>query len=122
MSLPITSLNKVGVIERVIDFAETPSQDAQAVEVVKLPPGFIVLAAGAEVLTVEGATAAGTLGTSAAANGLLASLDANAADLSVSNFEMRFLKDGETVIHTTTNALKKAKVRYFVVAVNVSGK
>lgn len=135
MSLPITAMDKLGVIESVRDYAKNPSTNAAVVPVLDIPAGTYVLFAGAEVIEAEGGTAAGTLGDGDGATGYLATLNANStgyytrgltltegAPNTVTGYSAgKFYAAADTIDHVTTNGLDAAVIRYFAVVANLAG-
>lgn len=135
---PASAIGKIGVIENIVDYAESPSGATDIVQVLNVPAGAVVLLAGAEVLRAEGGTAAGTLGDGADPDGYRTTLNANAAVGTTVVSSPVALTEGapntvtgytggkhypaaDTIDHVTTNALVAAKIRYFAVVANVSG-
>ncbi len=135
MGLPITAMDKVGVIEAVRDYGKNPSEATEVVPVLQVPAGSLVLFVGAEVVGVEGGTAAGTLGDGDDPDGYLATLNANSAAFYTRGLTLtegtpntvtgysggKFYAAADTIDHVTTNALDAAVIRYFAVVANVSG-
>ena len=133
--LPAVALDKLGVIENIVDYSKTPSGAGDVVQVLNVPEGFFVVMSGAEVLVAEGGTAAGTFGDGATAAGYLTALDANAtgykyrgltlteaAPNTVTGYSAgKLYTAADTIDHTTTNALDAAKIRYFAVVLNLTG-
>lgn len=136
--LPVTALDKIGVIENIVDYSKTESGAGDVVQVLNIPAGFYVVMAGAEVVKAEGAAAAGTFGDGAAAAGYHTTLNSDAtagtiivsapvvlteaAPNTVTGYSNgKFYSAADTIDHVTTAALDAAVIRYFALVVNLTG-
>lgn len=123
-------VGKVGVIENIVDYALAPASASEVAQVLNIPANTFVLRAGWEVLTPEGGTAAGTLGDGADPDGYHATVNANAAagttvvsaGATVGYALGKHYTTADTIDHVITDALDAAKVRYFAIVVDVSGR
>lgn len=94
-------------------------------EVLQLPAGTLVLAAGAQTLTAEGATATMDLGDSGSATRYLSNHDLNSASAYNASAlaEPRFLASASSVLVTLDhNSIDTAVVRVWLVAANVNAR
>lgn len=91
-------------------------------EVLPLPAGTLVLAAGAEVTTVEGAVATMDLGDAASATRFLTNADLNAAGNTASALANPHFYSAETKVRITLdhNDIDTAVVRLWFVVVNTN--
>lgn len=91
-------------------------------EVIPLPAGAVVLAAGAQVLTVEGAVATMDLGDSGNATRYLSNLDLNALSNSASALAAPVYSATASFIRVTldTSSIDVAKVRVWALVADAS--
>lgn len=126
--LPNDSKDKGFVISREIDFTDPAYAHASldVLSVLNIPAGTFVLRAGHKVLTVEGATAAGTLGDGADPDGFVAASNLNAlgvtlsAGVTVGYALGKLYTTADTLDYVATNGLDAAKVRFFAICFDVN--
>lgn len=136
IGVPYGDHTRFAVIERVIDFALEPAGAGDTVQTINIPAKFRVLNAGHEVIKPQGATAAGTLGDGDDPDGYVTASNLNAAAGSVQLNALaltegtpntvtgysngKFYAAADTLDYVTTQALNAAKVRFFVVGIDLS--
>lgn len=134
--LPYGARAKCFVIKNTIDHSITANNLAAAdvAQVLNVPAGTLVLRAGHKVLTVEGGTAAGTLGDGADVDGFLTASNLNSAATQISGLALaegtpntvvgysggKFYSAADTIDYVATDAVDAAKVCYFAVCVDLS--
>lgn len=132
----IAGLNKVFVLANTIDHSLPANQlgAADVAQVLNIPAGFLVLRAGHNVLTPEGATAAGTLGDGADVDGYLTNSNLNAVATQLSALALteaapntvtgysngKFYATADTIDYVATQAVDAAKVRYFAIVIDLN--
>jgi hypothetical protein len=91
-------------------------------EVIPVPAGSVVLAAGAQVLTVEGATATMDLGDSGSATRYLSNFDLNAASNSASALAEPYYNSSGLPVRVTLdhNSIDVAKVRVWALVADAA--
>lgn len=120
---PESTRGAVHKFEVLLDFAKIAAARTAAgatalaatdtLEIIPVPAGSVVLAAGAQVLTVEGATATMDLGDSGSATRYLSNFDLNAATNSASALSNPYYVATAAPIRITLdhNSIDVAKVR-----------
>lgn len=91
-------------------------------EIIPLPAGSVVLAVGAQVLTVEGAAATIDLGDSGSATRYLSNFDLNATSNSASALSNPFYSSSASFIRVTidTASIDVAKVRVWALVADAA--
>lgn len=131
-AFPEATAGAVHKFEVLLDFAAiaaarsaagaTALAAADTLEVIPLPAGSVVLAAGAQVLTVEGAVATMDLGDSGSATRYLSNFDLNASSNSASALAEPFYSAAASFIRVTLdhNSIDVAKVRVWALVADAS--
>jgi hypothetical protein len=131
-AFPEATRGAVHKFEVVLDFAAiaaarsaasaTALASTDTLEVIPLPAGSVVLAAGAQVLTVEGATATVDLGDSGSATRYLSNFDLNASSNSASALAEPYYSANASFIRVTldNNGVDVAKVRVWALVADAA--
>lgn len=118
--LPITAMDKAGVVSVIVDLAKAPSTASEARPLFRVPKGVVVIAGAIEVLSESSAAGTVAVGTTADA-AMVAAADLEVEGLAGLAVASALYTVDDVLTATFTAAHSDGRFRVSVALINLSG-